>query len=659
MRNGIQHLRSLDVTKFIRNILEDSDIYPELEDGLCYGIAVYAALMMCWSSYENYLNLIGWIEFNQSLLVKNLTAYKKGELKDAEPRRLIQEEVNVLALMDGILLLHGFILEGHPNFDKRQGPEGALSHQSDQMLPYKASILIDGVSSGLPIGADNLVVKYFTQEFCNQLFQGIQNSDKRVAYLVSCSRHTITMGGDKTAVYLVNHDDHITLDASASPLDIFTLIYSNLFSIDYVAHDPIPACSVQGISEESKKLLQPYRATMDTVKFNQMSGEYPLLGCALEHGHVGIFRSYIEAFLKSSDLSLQKKIDLLEARETRYFPGHYFSFYNGNAEMVKVYVDAVLQSQFLKPEKKQYLLESKDESGVPCLWIALERGHTEAVKVYVDAVLQSQFLKPKRKQYLLEAKNESGTPGLWVALERGHTEAVKVYVDAVLQSQFLKPKRKQYLLEAKDQSGTPGLWVALEWGHTEAAKVYLEAILKTNDLPFLKKFNLFEWLQCSRQSMDDLYLIVKRYYEDFNIFITIKNMLESYFKTDVRLFDNKKTNAEKRGFVLQLIHSLEQCVDLDALSTQLSKAQADHKKQFNDTEDSRLGSIFKKIQAYMSNGSLQQEGERSSQTHKNYGKASSVGLIPSAKYARYAVLRNMQGFEGNVSGGDLRSQAFL
>ena len=614
MRNGIQHLRSLDVTKFIRNILEDSDIYPELEDGLCYGIAVYAALMMCWSSYENYLNLIGWIEFNQSLLVKNLTAYKKGELKDAEPRRLIQEEVNVLALMDGILLLHGFILEGHPNFDKRQGPEGALSHQSDQMLPYKASILIDGVSSGLPIGADNLVVKYFTQEFCNQLFQGIQNSDKRVAYLVSCSRHTITMGGDKTAVYLVNHDDHITLDASASPLDIFTLIYSNLFSIDYVAHDPIPACSVQGISEESKKLLQPYRATMDTVKFNQMSGEYPLLGCALEHGHVGIFRSYIEAFLKSSDLSLQKKIDLLEARETRYFPGHYFSFYNGNAEMVKVYVDAVLQSQFLKPEKKQYLLESKDESGVPCLWIALERGHTEAVKVYVDAVLQSQFLKPKRKQYLLEAKNESGTPALWVALERGHTEA---------------------------------------------AKVYLEAILKTNDLPFLKKFNFFECLKYSRQSMDDLYLIVKRYYEDFNIFITIKNMLESYFKTDVRLFDNKKTNAEKRGFVLQLIHSLEQCVDLGALSAQLSRAQADHKKQFNDTEDSRLGFIFKEIQAYMSNGSLQQEGERSSQTHKNYGKASSVGLMASAKYARYAVLRNMQGFEGNVSGGDLRPQAFL
>ena len=105
----------------------------------------------------------------------------------------------------------------------------------------------------------------------------------------------------------------------------------------------------------------------------------------------------------------------------------YLAFWDGFTETIKYHIPLILASQ-LDPNTKIQLLEAKNNKHFPGLYVASQNGHDQVVSTYITEVLNSTTLSPETKKQLLAAKNHEGTPGLYIALHKGQALIVQAYI---------------------------------------------------------------------------------------------------------------------------------------------------------------------------------------------------------------------------------------
>jgi ankyrin repeat protein len=223
-----------------------------------------------------------------------------------------------------------------------------------------------------------------------------------------------------------------------------------------------------------------------TKKPNGMPG----LFMAMQNGHSESVKAFAEAVLNWTELTIDQKIELLAPNRADGTSGLYMAMQQGHSETVKAFAEAVLNSTELTVDQKTELLAAKMADGTSSLFLPMQNGHSETVKAFAEVVLNSTELTVDQKIELLASKKSNGTSGLYQAMQNGHSETVKAFAEAVLNSTELTVDQKTELLAAKRADGTLGLYMAMQHGHSEIVEVFTEAVLNWTELTVDQKTEL-------------------------------------------------------------------------------------------------------------------------------------------------------------------------
>jgi hypothetical protein len=185
----------------------------------------------------------------------------------------------------------------------------------------------------------------------------------------------------------------------------------------------------------------------------------------MTHGFSGNLRQ-LDAHLKT--LTMEKRIELLSAKNANNTPALYRSMQEGHADVIRAYGE--LLASIPMPERIK-LLAGKDESGTPALYIAMHEGHADAIKAYGE--LLASISMPERIGLLAGKADGDGIPALFIGMQRGGAGTIKAY------SEFLKDipeKDRIELLIGKSRVGIPALHTAICSGNAETVKTYGELL---------------------------------------------------------------------------------------------------------------------------------------------------------------------------------------
>ena len=145
--------------------------------------------------------------------------------------------------------------------------------------------------------------------------------------------------------------------------------------------------------------------------------------------------SLIDTARIRADVTSLDLFTLLEAKTSdASVPGLYLALQEGHAGSVRAFVQAVLCAPELTEIQRFVLLEAADvDDGCSGLFMAMQEGRSDAVEAYARAVLGSE-LPDLQKVDLLSALSPAGETGLSVAKDLERSAVVDAFVDAVSQS---------------------------------------------------------------------------------------------------------------------------------------------------------------------------------------------------------------------------------
>ncbi|QIV96098.1 hypothetical protein E4K63_04350 [Allofrancisella inopinata] len=338
----------------------------------------------------------------------------------------------------------------------------------------------------------------YTKNNTWDLIKNLLINEKPTACLLSRASHVIAIGGSNEMGYhLIDHDRYKRLAFSDVHSQNGGNILESLFreTISDANQEYAISILVFGVEQSGDNLVVPEEG-FDEPKRDYWKNLLPipksdnagLLYLALGNGHASAVTAYINSI---NGISLDKKIELLAAKNKNGTPGLFMALQEGHALAVTAYTNAINGISGINTAKKIELLAAKNKDKSPGLYVALQEGHTSAVIAYINAINSISGINTAKKIELLAAKNKDGFPGLYVALLEGHTLAVTAYINAINSINDISIYKKiEELLAAKNKDGFPGLYVALLEGHTLAVTAYINAINSINDISIYKKIEL-------------------------------------------------------------------------------------------------------------------------------------------------------------------------
>ncbi|QIV95941.1 hypothetical protein EDC55_10247 [Allofrancisella inopinata] len=329
-------------------------------------------------------------------------------------------------------------------------------------------------------------------------------NEKPTACLLGRNRHVIAIGGSNEMGYhLIDHDTYKRLTFSDVHLQNGCNILESLFreTISDANQEYAISILVFGVERSGDNPVVPEEG-FDEPKSDYWKNLLPipksdnagLLYLALGNGHAAAVTAYINAINSINDISIDKKIELLAAKNENETPGLYMALRKGHAAAVTVYINAINSIRGINIAKKIELLAAKSKDKFPGLYVALRKGHAAAVTAYINAINSIRGINIAKKIELLAAKSKDKLPGLYVALLEGHTLAVTAYINAINNISGINTAKKIELLATKNKRGFPGLYSALQNGHAAAVTAYINAINGISGISLAKKI----WLLAAK-----------------------------------------------------------------------------------------------------------------------------------------------------------------
>ncbi|MDQ5920842.1 MAG: hypothetical protein QG673_898, partial [Pseudomonadota bacterium] len=211
---------------------------------------------------------------------------------------------------------------------------------------------------------------------------------------------------------------------------------------------------------------------------------------AMAYGNKNYVRDFINVVINSKELNIQKKLELLSAKNYNSVSGLYIAFCAGHAETVTAFTNSILNSNALDKPQKLALLSAKDHDSFSGLYVAFCIGHAETVTAFTNSILNSTVLSEQEKVELLSAKNSNDVSGLYVAFCAGHAETVTAFTNSILNSNALDKPQKLELLSTKDHDSCSGLYIAFCIGHAETVTAFTNSILNSTVLSEQEKVEL-------------------------------------------------------------------------------------------------------------------------------------------------------------------------
>ncbi|MCF6776154.1 ankyrin repeat domain-containing protein [Thiotrichales bacterium 19X7-9] len=477
--------------------------YNPDEEGVCFGIAVMAALAHLRNDFESFqrrmefihrfysekppAELFGSAEITNFLYKLYSIESFKEKIKLAEVKRIHEEPLDE---DDHILL------SIKPFFDSISLYTNCLGSDPDVIKNFrsiqncenidKANVILNGQHDAFAIDdqknyaiyAQSESIRIFTH---STLLEYIKDNLKEgLSINLYDIDHALNIGKHGNEYCFVSHDIVIT----NSNLD--TIVSKSMEYMEQNQQQEIVACAqVLGSQKPEHGIVQSYeKATINELSKFTYTGK--LLAFALQYGNTEAVKDYI-AVIKEANVAAKRKhnflLKIMKSDDNQDAENHFSMLIEKENEYTK-----------------ELLLSTVD--GSPGLFLALQKGHAETIKAYMDGI-KALDLPCDMKNDLILA-NGSKTTGLQIAFEYNQANAIKAYIVAIKDFN-LKLEVLRNILLAKNINGIAVLFIACCRGYSEAVTAYFDGLKSLNiqDQEVLKELLLAKGnINCDKDNID-------------------------------------------------------------------------------------------------------------------------------------------------------------